>query len=714
MGRTGCCQQCATIYRVDADGKIVWKNDFFADAQTGLIAVAQCDVDADGNVYQAATRLNNLVPVNYLEQSNPMYTLRSWDSDGNLRWSWSECPYGVEGGDGLRRGPTPLLGCRTSNNNGSPIVIVGDNSALNAFSGDTHDTQYSDGLTRATALDQDGNQVWRVTLIGGATLVAASENRSLWYRWQTPIDFSSPIILLDNADGSEVLIDSGNHTFTSYDYPNVVPHATNIICATIDDDDTVYAVCTKRLGYSPVINFGVARLKRDSLTIEKIVTSENLFYDAQFTFNPSCLSRTGVPWVIRVQGDSLIVAGSTGFEVFNKASLESTDYSCIRMAGGNGFYSGGFFFADDEKIGMQTTLFNIFVPPAILNRSDFSQWKVWDQTSTDYYEYYPHPSQNQTFRDARSLPGGGSIWSQDRTCVTQELVDDTRALSRDCVPLCCDTCFAVEGAPTTIDCPTITNDDMLNILIRLNSLLGIGAGFQPPLVEGGIIDPGGPLSFVLPDPISFELPDGLYDLTLKQGVCQSSGCIWQSATNFSIDLLLRGNSSLVLDTDGIGATLYINSGQTKSLLDWSDQMSPSYLIGQPRIYYAFGLNGAYRCDDFSCEEAVFNFQSGVFWGQVAENVDTDPTGPGYFYLSNQVYGDWPLPRTLTVVPADCGGTIDSHSECLGTQDWISTGNEAEGYQWSMFGPDNCTKGCVRQPPVTDPSSSGLFTTTNCL
>lgn len=547
-----CCGSCRTLYRVAADGTILWEADYLFDTwlgPTALANVAQCDVDVNGNIYQAGGPTQPNVNNASLPQKPLMYTLRSWNADGILRWSWSECPTGRIVG-GTRFPPTPLRFVRAvpvaADYDLGIAVIVGDDS--------THNT---DGKTNATALDFDGNQVWRVKLDGGLALVACGATRSLWINYGAGGGGAATWTVVSNWDGSVTSTYRGdaNGVFT---FSEIAWHITSLITATIDVDDVIYAVLVKTINpYTNVANFdggeatfAVARFEPDSTTASIVTTSHNFFFLA--TQSGYCFKTLGKPSAIAVVGEDVIVEFT---ERYDKASLTLQDWHC----GG----SGPFLYADAEYYAILGSG-NLFEPPMIRHAADGTRWKIW---AVEAAAGIGSPLQATPFVDARPMPDGGSIWSQQHTCFDHSLIEDTGPNSTVCPELCCDNCFKVTDFPLSYS------------------------------------DPFGIFSYDVPE--QFVILNGAGD----PGLCKSLGCEWRSYSNLPG---VAYGFALFQDATGPGASLNV-------------AVACCYAIGNDGLFYYNVYNQAqYRIENFTCDggEAVL-INVGNFNG-----IDTVPPSPG--------------------------------------------------------------------------------------
>ncbi len=117
-----CCPPCCgTLWYVVGD-EIIWTADHFEGlseydlthiwviggaSDAGIWPwVNSCDTDSNGNVYQGGMPSRKCDPILSHTQP-PMYILRSYDSTGNLQWSWCDYPVGYSAG-GLRQAPNPI------------------------------------------------------------------------------------------------------------------------------------------------------------------------------------------------------------------------------------------------------------------------------------------------------------------------------------------------------------------------------------------------------------------------------------------------------------------------------------------------------------------------------------------------------------------------------------------------------------------------------
>jgi hypothetical protein len=450
MSWWNCCCFCTTIYRLNLNGSTRWKANYYFDSDTSVTTansgrVGQCDIDSLGNVYQVGWRTQTLQNVSALPQTVPMYTLRSWDSTGELRWSWSEKPYGAVVSTN-RSGPTPLLSVRATMIGSKPIVVVGDNWNLNVGSSGWN-TGNTDGMVNATAIDIDGNQLWRVKLEAGAQLVAAGTTRTLWSR------SGGGWIVLRNTDGARMSLMAPTVSF--YVYPD--SYITNgIVVATMDADDSIFAVLSKAVATSALgleTHYAVGKFESDSLIPSAVVTSQNFYsYTAPYTAN--CFKKLGVPNAIESASDAVIVASSLGIETFTKSTLVAASMKCMPVS--------KLLYADAARIGMYDTFGNGFIPPSIHKR-DYTRWLNWDVQNTDTW---PHPAQATPFRDARKCSDGGSLWSQDFTCYIHEIEADTRAAPGPCAEVCCENCFQSDfpTSYTSLHGAVYSLDDQFNKL----------------------------------------------------------------------------------------------------------------------------------------------------------------------------------------------------------------------------------------------------------
>ncbi len=618
-----CCDsKCRTLYRLDSDGKILWDADFYFDSNLtfnaflsgldGTVNHTMCDVDSLGNIYHTGNRTNFLRPDPTSHQPL-MYTLRSYNSDGKLRWSWSETPNGTILA-GLRKGPTPLLKVRTSLNGTDPIIILADDWTWNtsAASSPGGTTQYADGLVNATALDSDGNQIWRVKLPGGATLVAAGATRSLWsiratnfvragiaYRW----------LVLRNSDGTIVSDMPAETSWTEHPGGFSPVRFESPVAMTMDTDDTIYAVLSKAIepafsSFRPPNYYAICKFSPESTSPSISTTSENFFaYRDEFR---TCLKTLGVPTSVIVNDDSVMVFSPLGMEKFTKSSLEQVEKHC--------FDPGLPLYADAQGFGALGFGGNL-IPPTIrnLDATRRQQWAATDETLPPAYKDLL--IQTNKFEDARPLPDGGTIWSQDRVCYKHKLIPDIRESYNPCAELCCKTCFKVTDFPPSYD------------------------------------DPAGIFSWN----VDAQFP--VLNLTGWPGFCKTgSRCAWGSASQSFAGFSSAG-MVLIQDYTGTGATLNVLISCCTAQVN-----------GVGIIYYNVYNQCSYRCDDFSCA-------GGTFIRQPFDPppVTIPPSGgvPGFPGSLNVV------PEDCNVEPlgfTDCGGEADWISVDNGSGiEWVLDG-----------------------------------------
>ena len=198
-----CCPPCCgTLWYVVGD-EIVWSADFFKDVSQYDLDnwfsaggpwpyVSSCDVDSNGNVYQAGLRSARL-QTDLTKPQQAMYSLRSYSSDGQLQWSWGKNPYGYVSGSvrdtdlgisRLRCGGADVFGAygiltndhcylrKHSTTDGTPVLDIDATSvntsygSANVFVGAGPTTLVLTGYGEATThypiivLDHNGNFVW--------------------------------------------------------------------------------------------------------------------------------------------------------------------------------------------------------------------------------------------------------------------------------------------------------------------------------------------------------------------------------------------------------------------------------------------------------------------------------------------------------------------------------------------------------------------------
>lgn len=546
MGRTGCCQKCQTIYRVDAAGAVLWHRDFYFDSPFAILyfqpPVQQCDVDANGNVYQAGSSTQPVAVS--VDDQLPMYVLRSWDASGNLRWSWSDNPNGTAYA-GPRAVPARLRSCRCGFDGETSIVVVGDDWTVTA---DHH--VHATGLTC-----DDATQLWRVTLEAGVTLQGCGASRSLWRR-NTQSTYNAIVsgagwLVLDNSDGSTTVTQPDSVVHITFDAGT---HTTWNVCAAIDADDVVFGVQGHSLFYSGGINevfYSICKFPKDASNPTIRVKSKMFYHHASLTFFPECAGTLGIPRNVVITADVVYVFSGLGVEWFDKTTLASVGHTC--------FHNANAWFVDvvDDRAGFQIQTGNVHFPPSVC-LADFSTWKVWVESPDPFAGLGLGPGVASPYFDARIHPAGGSIWSQGRECNPHTLTDDARTIDTTCPELCCDVCFEM-------DFPT--------------SITGFG--------WTGDVDTGHSVGT-----FSWNPPDDRLNVLLQvnPGRCGDL-CQWESGV-----LSIFGGSSyharLEWDRTGTAATLTVSAGYYVTLSGGATS-NPPYVVT------------VWECGDFSCDGGTF-------------------------------------------------------------------------------------------------------------
>lgn len=284
-----CCQTCVTLYKLRSDFTTQFVRNFYFDfsvsdayGSQAAPSVAQqayaCDVDAAGNLYQVGTYSGHAIqPVTSSapmpSQPTAMYTLRSWNSAGDLRWSWSDAPYGTvisSGSDHARFQPVTLSSVRIG-----PGTVPGMTTAQMVLVGSKVGDQTAGIIanhhysTIATALDTNGAVLWSVDLYPfEAEVHSAGATRSLWRiksmrNGSTTVPNVGGWILLRNSDGA-ILYTSRPTTFLSFGTPTRWTNGCGL--AQIDSDDLVYEVTSdwEAFGYLGDKGCSITRVTRYS------------------------------------------------------------------------------------------------------------------------------------------------------------------------------------------------------------------------------------------------------------------------------------------------------------------------------------------------------------------------------------------------------------------------------------------------------------------
>lgn len=676
MANSCCCGECRTLYRVDTDKNIVWTVSHYDDVTTttGGNNGGQCDVDSNGNIYQVGGPSSQLVRLLGDPQTTKMFTLKSYTPEGALRWGWSEAPLGTEDPVRLRLAPTPLIGCRIGRVDGDDVIVVADNWR---YSDGIIPTTYSDQLTRVTCLDTDGNQLWRVTLEKGLSLVAAGDGYCVLNRLPAFDPSLSTAtqgigwIVLDLVNGSLASQVVPGSTWSENDPTGAggFPwhHTIRYLGATMASNGKVYGIEERSIQVMfqrNIFRYGVCEFEPTATTPSRVVTSANLYYAYDFLPN-TCEASLGIPNGIFINGGQVIVYSDYGYEAFEIESMKSVKVQCA-----NGVQN--IFYRSATEFGIQ--LGNALT--AQVTTRDLDSIKIWDDLENDT----PNPFPASPFADARLLLDGGTIWSQGLACSKHGLIDRTGPNAVACAPVCCQDCFE---------------------------------GDIPSTITGGL-------------GTVYDVPPQLNRFLSYLSQCPANICKWTDSLSafgpFDPDF---GTSRIRInqDTIGTGASMQIDIAISKHQ-KFTEPCLQSLGGGEVEevdvsdldaATWRLTINAVFRCDVFRCGETnTFRFITGSM-------VDLHGTA-----IPNEINCRHPLPGTtessetelpfdtIKLTPGSCADdTLPDIPECFGHQDWISVDDGHSGFEWTADGPNDCGKDCRPLPPVTVPSAAGQHTSTGC-
>ena len=408
-----CCGNCSTIFKLDAALNVQWSRNFFfdysgKDAYGGSFStqnVYACDVDAEGNVYQVGDHSGHCLERLGLgsplpDQTLPMYTIRSWDEKGNLRWSWSESEYGSISTDGLSRTPpTTLTSCRVAAN-----TTAGGYGTSSAYGGSTPEmilvgTDARAGNTtgsKITALDTDGNLLWMNVIDRFIARVhSVGATRSLWrirgeiYSGDSNTYPATGWLIIRNSDGATLY---NSLTSPSWSGPSV---------AAMDSDDSVYEMSANYESWAEGVNLiGVTRVTRyvsDGAVIDWSVASCYMSGGIGGIWLPiTSPSAAGLGVDISLEQSTLIVSTGSAFERFTKSngshvSIRRTPISQLYVTDAGGIAAltqvADYTYRPQSVVGVFT--------------SSGDRFKLWD---------------GNTVADVRRTPDGGMIVSAQKNC----------------------------------------------------------------------------------------------------------------------------------------------------------------------------------------------------------------------------------------------------------------------------------------------------------
>lgn len=220
-----CCPPCCGTLWYVVNDEIIWTADFYEGVPQSQLDdwyssggpwpyVNACDADSAGSVYQCAFRSAKL-ETNLSRPQRKMYSLRSYDSAGNLQWSWAKYPDGF------------VSGSVRDTDYGTSKVRCG---GANVFTSYTALTDSDCHLRRHSTTD--GVPIWDInatqveTSFGDVTEMVGAGPTRILLRSASAISDGYPVVVLDH-DGVFVWGEQTN----SYFMP-----------VWIDDDDQTYMI----------------------------------------------------------------------------------------------------------------------------------------------------------------------------------------------------------------------------------------------------------------------------------------------------------------------------------------------------------------------------------------------------------------------------------------------------------------------------------------
>lgn len=701
MGRTGCCGHCDTVYRVDSTGKILWSADFFLDSPqillantpaTGLLAL-----DEDGNVYQPGSATQVIVPLGNPQE--PMYTLRSWDKDGALRWSWSEAIQGTT----ARTPPARLLSCRYGKLGTNKVLFVSDDSR-----------ETLNGKTYITCLNcRDATQAWRQPYEADCHIAGYGKDRLLLRRSNQYGYFG---ILFGGKGFFTVHKVTGNVT-SKVDGVVVAPYnyggrdETVVIDAVIDDSDTVYALvsheqffdfgyvtATSRDFYSDGIYYGIAIYPKDqSYPLQVIPTLNFQFLPAAYVrgSDTNCYGKLGMARQILLSPTKLIVVGDLGYEVFNRSDLKSVQTVCFsvnRIFRAQGLPIFWMFYFDDTQIAATHSTLQASFSPSIMSANG-DEKKMWT-ADQPFDKRFPLPAVHFPMVDAITDANGGGVWGQIRVCDKHLIKDETRTFSRTCPTVCCPKGFQFEFPETA------TGD-----VYKWNNPDDVSQGY----------------TYWGTETFQWHNEDqsfGLGKLTNHaNGLCPviAQGGYFCAAANTVFNYLVGVQSNKINSNFAVYLNYDMKTGKAVIRFQWrliardatlakyGYEFNPSIALPDPP-YQVPGIFACwwapyYKCDDFTCDGGTFALD----WNTTIGGNTSLPGPPGF------------LPSQLSVTPMDYSGKDAGKNLCLGYTDWIAVDDNRDGWTWAQNGVSHCSPSlkCGAIRPVVNPRYLGDVAQTLC-
>ena len=361
-----CCPPCCgTLWYVVGD-KIVWTADFYEGVPESQLDnwysssgpwpnVNACDADTAGNVYQCAFRSAKL-ETSLSKPQRKMYSLRSYDSAGNLQWSWAKYPDGF------------VSGSVRDTDYGTTKVRCGGENVFTTYASladsDCHLRKHS---------TIDGVPIWDInatqveTSYGDVSYMVSAGPTRVLLTSGSAISDGYPVVVLDH-DGAFVWGEQTN----SYFMP-----------VWIDDSDRTFMVSLVSGGSSAGSGTNVSG---DCVAV----------YDADGTLIDTPIIRDGFhPLKLRSLGDQVAVSNGTEVRLYT--------------IGGTGNYT--------QKITSTESL--MVLSDRVGTKTQFiTRLRSTTDLSAAYF-FYPPTSisigDEYLFSDAMPF-SGGSVWCGRRVC----------------------------------------------------------------------------------------------------------------------------------------------------------------------------------------------------------------------------------------------------------------------------------------------------------
>jgi hypothetical protein len=707
-----CCNQARTLYKVDSNGSTLWEANFYFDSLSNAVSkfnapgVGECDVDNLGNVYQAGGPTNLVAPSGATQA--PMYTVRSWDANGQYRWSWSESP----------NGPTAPIGqvsCRFAYSNGIPCVIVCDSNLRWAQSSNLAQYNVNRPPTVTALRCSDGQQLWRITLPYGASyMLGAGTTRAIfasqvnWGNLQglnVGLPKTMQILILNLDDGSVVgtiqdvvIANYGNSGFTiPVGYPSGAPTGAIdwVINAQIDTDDSVYVLGgnTNFQTGNYTVNNGLRKYDKDQIYPSATSLSLKFFVYAP-PLGASCSGELGVAAVLRISPTKIYVIGQTGWQTFDK-SLNPVGTVCkgVQPYAANG-EPEGFLWTDDTRCAFYDNTSDRNKPPAIHN-TDGTAWKVWSVNNPSSLGL-ANPSQASILQDSRPTAGGGSIWSQNYTPYDHKLQNDPRIFNFPCLKQCCENCvsFSLPGSFNDIygnPCP---------VPMGLGNMVNV-----TPYCVNGTCQYLGAINYFQFSDTAAPAPNASGFTSWPLGYINGP---WRNTSNLRV-IGATGTATLTINYFYAKALTYF-----PATTDCYNGVTHKPL-GDNVPQTAWSTTGTiqYSCSNFKCDQSntftqISNsFTTSYGWGTLNQYCVGDNGG-----TTKSQTGAAGWPTTITSSPMNCNQTIGAVDPCIGEQTWIAVSSGGV-LIWEPVATATCEPGCSPVAPITAPTSAGQLTITIC-